>query len=167
MIDDNIIKTLGCGVHHGSMLDLIEFLPEQYIIPILEKFPKKDAIHSFTFDVKVHMLMPGQYPCIPNWHYDLVPRDENKKQLMDKRDPNHKLYLWLSGPPFTEFRDGRKVEPQMWTEFTQFDEHRGTPATEHCWRLFIRAAPTELLPIELNSERRHSQVYLDANNFTW
>src|SRR5580700_1237659 len=25
-------------------------------------------------DTRVHMLMPGWYPCIPGWHHDDVPR---------------------------------------------------------------------------------------------
>lgn len=27
-----------------------------------------------VFDSRVHMLMPGWYPCIPGWHHDDVPR---------------------------------------------------------------------------------------------
>lgn len=26
------------------------------------------GIDRYCIDVKVHMLMPGQYPCIPGWH---------------------------------------------------------------------------------------------------
>jgi hypothetical protein len=29
---------------------------------------------DFIFDSRVHMLMPGWYPCIPGWHLDDVPR---------------------------------------------------------------------------------------------
>lgn len=36
-----------------------------------------------VFDSRVHMLMPGWYPCIPGWHLDDVPRERSDKQ------PNH------------------------------------------------------------------------------
>lgn len=28
----------------------------------------------YVIDTRVHMLMPGWYPCIPGWHHDDVPR---------------------------------------------------------------------------------------------
>lgn len=39
---------------------------------VLNTFPDEPTV--FTWDVKIHMLMPNQYPCIPNWHFDNVPR---------------------------------------------------------------------------------------------
>jgi hypothetical protein len=33
------------------------------------------GLHS-VIDTRVHMLMPGQYPAIPGWHCDAVPRKE-------------------------------------------------------------------------------------------
>lgn len=30
---------------------------------------------DIIFDSRVHMLMPGWYPCIPGWHHDDVPRE--------------------------------------------------------------------------------------------
>jgi len=39
----------------------------------------KDA-EDFTFDSRVHMLMPGWYPCIPGFHHDDVPRTRSDKQ---------------------------------------------------------------------------------------
>ena len=32
---------------------------------------------DFVFDSRVHMLMPGWFPCIPGFHHDDVPRGEN------------------------------------------------------------------------------------------
>jgi hypothetical protein len=59
-----------CGVHQAPAAVVAELMPD--LQPLLETFP--DDLSKFTFDVKVHMLMPGQYPCIPNWHTDFVPR---------------------------------------------------------------------------------------------
>jgi hypothetical protein len=33
-----------------------------------------------VFDSRVHMLMPGWYPCIPGWHHDDVPRSRSDGQ---------------------------------------------------------------------------------------
>lgn len=31
-------------------------------------------LDKYVVDSRVHMLMPGWYPCIPGWHHDDVPR---------------------------------------------------------------------------------------------
>lgn len=33
--------------------------------------------YPLVFDSRVHMLMPGWYPCIPGWHHDDIPRPNN------------------------------------------------------------------------------------------
>jgi hypothetical protein len=35
---------------------------------------------SGNIDTRVHMLMPGWYPCIPGWHHDDVPRSRSDGQ---------------------------------------------------------------------------------------
>lgn len=122
---------------------------------------------DYVVDSKIHMLMPNQYPCIPNWHYDHVPRGPDGTQDFSRCNGN-KMYLWVSGPPLTEFEDGF-IPARTWVEFTQRDVHRGTKSAEHCWRAFIRVAPTTILKPRASNEwlRRHSQVYLNADDFTW
>lgn len=43
-----------------------------------------DAVGSWgatgNIDSRVHMLMPGWYPCIPGWHHDDVPRTRSDGQ---------------------------------------------------------------------------------------
>lgn len=34
----------------------------------------------WILDSRVHMLMPGWYPCIPGWHHDDVPRERDDGQ---------------------------------------------------------------------------------------
>lgn len=144
-------------------------MPE--VKPVLHTLPEDILLDSerFLVDVKVHMLMPGQWPCIPNWHTDFCPRNEKGIKVLSERDPKYRMYMWLSGPPFTEFKDGREVIPETWIEFNQFDEHRGTQATEHGWRMFVRVAPVEIAPNYPPEMwiRRHSQVYLDSETFNW
>jgi hypothetical protein len=131
---------------------------------LLDTFP--DKAENFTWDVKVHMLMPRQYPCIPNWHTDNVPR-ENGIQRFDLIQPSKPMWMWVSGAPLTQFKHGY-VLPGAWHRFTQLDEHRGTMAAEFGWRGFIRATHRDIQrPKSGEYQRRHSQVYLDAETYQW
>lgn len=159
------IKKLHNGLIGCPMTQVDIYMPE--IKDIISGAP---VYHKdYIVDAKVHMLMPNQFPCIPNWHEDCIPRDSEGDKQYDLCDPNKEMLLWLSGAPLTEFSDGRVVEPQKWITFTQRDSHRGTVSKDFQWRLFIRLVPKEIYPnIKLNSFiRRHSQVYLDSNNFSW
>lgn len=162
-------KKQHCGVHRASWASLLVSMPEVAAL-VYKSFPEN--VRDFTWDVKVHMLMPGQYPCIPNWHYDNIPR-VNNEQDWDKVRADLPMYLWISNEPLTEFRKGNiraKIKPQTWVRFTQADEHRGTMSEDFQWRGFIRATHKDILPANPSGPsvlRRHSQVYLDANNFSW
>lgn len=158
-----------CGVHQATHQQLFYLMPDVGDI-VFDSFP--EALSDFIWDVKVHMLMPGQYPCIPNWHYDNIPRVNNSQDFSLVK-PDAPMYLWLSNAPLTLFRkDGRewKVKPEVWYKFTQKDEHRGTISEDFQWRGFIRATHKSIMPANLKGHdplRRHSQVYLDAQNFSW
>ena len=97
-----------CGVHHAPASAVLALMPD--LAPILDTFP--DKAEMFTWDVKVHMLMPGQYPCIPNWHTDFVPR-VNGIQRFDQVRPDLPMYLWVSGAPLTQFKHGY-LHPRVW-----------------------------------------------------
>lgn len=165
--------------HNGVMLcsfeKTIELMPEvePILIELIESNILELPIEDYAVDVKVHMLMPKQFPCIPNWHKDFIPRDEKLK-----RNPRgitgENMYMWLSGTPLTEYRrkDGTTYfkEPQRWHSFTQYDLHRGTMSTEHTWRCFIRVIPRKFIhptTINVGKLRRHTQVYLNADKFNW
>jgi hypothetical protein len=157
------------GVHRASWDDLCYFMPDVAIM-VSKDFPENPD--DFTWDVKVHMLMPAQWPCIPNWHYDNVPRVNNVQDwgLVRLDLP---MYLWVSGEPLTEFRkDGvvTRIQAGEWKRFTQADEHRGTRCETFTWRGFIRATHKDIMPANPRGPavvRRHSQVYLDVSNFAW
>jgi hypothetical protein len=162
-----------CGVHQGSIHETRQLMPD--LNELLDSFEPETgwSPEDFIWDVKVHMLMPNQFPCIPNWHYDNVPRDVNNKQDFDKLRPDLPMFLWLSGPPLTEFRNGMtvtKIPPKTWIHFTQEDEHRGRHSTKFCWRGFIRATHKDILKNydpDRDKLRRHCQVYLDPEKFMW
>lgn len=159
-------KKQHCGVHRASWEQLCKSMPEVAEL-IVKDFPEEVA--NFTWDVKVHMLMPNQYPCIPNWHFDNIPR-LNNEQDWNQVQTHLPMYLWLSGEPLTEFRDSGKINACEWVRFTQKDEHRGTMSKDFQWRGFIRATHNGIMPANTSGTdvtRRHSQVYLDAANFSW
>lgn len=154
-----------CGVHRAAFTEMVKYMPD--MISVTDSFP--EDVNNFTWDVKVHMLMPGQYPCIPNWHYDNVPRVNNAQDFSLVRQ-ELPMYLWVSGEPLTEFRGTGKINAGEWVRFTQCDEHRGGVSEKFAWRGFIRATHKEILAPNnpgVSSVRRHSQVYLDVNNFSW
>jgi len=165
--------------HNGVMLCSFdktkELMPE--VSSILDSLINSGRlelpVEEYAVDVKVHMLMPNQYPCIPNWHCDFLPRDKEGNRLYNKMSPL-KMYMWISGTPLTEYKlpNGHTYykQPKVWHEFTQKDLHRGTISTKHQWRCFIRVIPKSFIhPSTKNvgKLRRHTQVYLDASNFKW
>lgn len=151
-----------CGVHQAPIEKVIELMPD--LAWLLETFP--DDPREFTWDVKVHMLMPNQYPCIPNWHTDNVPR-VNGVQRFDLCRPEKPMYLWVSGAPLTQFKHGF-VKAGVWHRFNQLDEHRGNAAADFGWRGFIRATHKDIqAPKDGDWLRRHSQVYVDAESYQW
>lgn len=151
------------GIHQAPFSEVLRLMPD--LAGPLADFP--EIPDMFTWDVKVHMLMPRQYPCIPNWHVDNVPRDRDGRQEFDHIQPHLPMYLWLSGSPLTEFRTGY-VRAQTWVRFTQQDEHRGTASDGFKWRCFIRASHKNILPPKSGPWlRRHTQVYLDENTYKW
>ncbi len=169
-------KKQHCGVIQGEYTDVLRLMPD--LEEILSTFPENPE--DYIWDVKVHMLMPNQYPCIPNWHRDMVPRDENLKEDESRIDTTKPMYLWLSNGPLTIFRDkeGKEmpVEPKTWKRFTQEDWHCGVASDKFIWRGLIRASHKGLSisSTTVNNPfgnkdvlRRHSQVYLDASNFKW
>lgn len=158
-----------CGIYQGELSDIIKLMPD--VLPVIDTFP--DNPNDFIWDIKIHMLMPDQYPCIPNWHYDNIPRDKEGKQDFTKIKPEYPMYVWVSGNPVTIFKVDNKevsIPIKKWYKFNQKDYHTGTVSKEFCWRCFIRATHKEIAPprkSDHNPLRRHSQVYLDASNFTW
>lgn len=152
-----------CGVHQAPFIQALKLMPD--LVDIFDTFP--DVHANFTWDIKVHLLMPRQYPCIPDWHVDNVPRVNGIQQPASIR-PELPMYLWLSGAPLTQFANGY-LEPGKWQRFNQTDRHRGSPAAEHGWRGFIRASHKDILPPRKDGQylRRHTQVYLDASDYQW
>lgn len=59
-------------------------------------------------DSRVHMLMPGWYPCIPGWHHDDVPREREDGQP-NYRNPSYRsehIACVIGDASLTQFIDG-------------------------------------------------------------
>lgn len=190
-IDNINLSVLPCGLFRCPLNEA------QFKMPALKELydsaPVTDP-ENWELDVKIHMLMKDQYPCIPNWHCDNVPRIDGKLQY-DKIDPAvPDMYLWVSDSPLTEFlahdtnigrtlKDHSEIAPLIseykldtvtipaatWVSMRQNTPHRGTAATGHTWRVFARLTHKSISPARPVDDviRRHCQVYLDSTNFTW
>lgn len=183
---DEMLRELPCGLVSCPLAEAEEALPE--LAALYATVPVRHP-DQWIIDVKIHMLMPGAYPCVPNWHCDFVPRDDTGTRYdLAGREPL--MFLWVSGGPETEYLRNppaltvdshadlsalagvdapTPIEAQRWYQFSQLSPHRGTPAREHCWRVFARLTHTMLDPPKptVSVIRRHAQVYLDAAAFTW
>lgn len=187
---DKTLSAMSCGLHRARLSDAAGLMPQ--LSDLFESAPVEHESEWFV-DVKIHMLMKGQYPCIPNWHCDNVPRI-NRQTRYDMATDDKKMFLWLSSGPLTEaiaikepHDAGRIVKdhddlrtaiaglpvkslrPRNWYSFSQLAPHRGTQATKSGWRVFCRLTHQRIAshrPVT-SVLRRHAQVYLDAKQFAW
>lgn len=81
-------------------------LTRKFINALSPEFLKaKDLI----IDSRVHMLMPGWFPCIPGYHHDDVPRERADKQP-EYHNPSYRskhCLLLLGGGSATDFALGK------------------------------------------------------------
>lgn len=196
--DNEELSSMPCGLHRGSYCEFRSLFPE--LVDPLLLAPVKD-LKEYEIDLKIHMLMKGQYPCIPNWHCDNVPRDaDGNLKYGEVQEDAPPMLLWLSGKPTTEFLIGpetidgildhgvlndallwlerkyaeegygmtQRIPEKTWVSMDQRTPHRGTAATENCWRVFIRLTHKSIAPARpvYSTIRRHCQVYL-PHDFHW
>jgi len=80
--------------------------------PLTHKFlnalPEDWKASPISVDSRVHMLMPGMFPCIPGWHHDDVPRERADGQP-NYENPSYKaehcMAIW-GDCSLTEFAIG-------------------------------------------------------------
>lgn len=186
--DEKDLSVGTCGLFRMNLQEAIDTQP--YYAELLRSAPIPNP-QDYEVDIKVHMLMPNQYPCIPNWHCDNVPRTEGILDYTNWKEETPPMLLWLSGNPNTEFisedievssvkdhqeltsllenTPKKKAPSNQWIAFTQHSPHRGTMSEDFTWRVFVRITHKSITPSRevLSTMRMHSQVYLDANAFGW
>lgn len=185
------LSLLPCGLFRCPLDQAVLKMPE--LKELFDSAPVAD-LENWEIDVKIHMLMKGQYPCIPNWHCDNVPRIDGKLQYANIDESAPDMLLWVSDSPLTEFlandvnigrvlKDHGEIAPlisnyeletkripaETWISMKQNTPHRGTVAEGHTWRIFARLTHKSISPVRPVDDviRRHCQVYLDATTFTW
>lgn len=121
-----------------------------------------DWREPLIIDSRVHMLMPGMYPCIPGWHHDDVPRERSDGQP-NYENPSYKaehcMALW-GDCSLTEFALGTheveipSVGKKIYKELSKFIdwhcEHGDldkvtSPEAQQIffdWQTWHRGAPT-------------------------
>lgn len=81
------------------------------------------------------------------------------------------IFEKLARVQYRENGEIKEWSPLQWHGFTQATAHRGQASEEHCWRCFIRVIPARFVHSMaahiVGTQRRHTQVYLDASKFTW
>lgn len=101
--DPAVLSAGHCGLYRAPLHLAAGLMPEmRELIESVPRIPRHQW-DQYEIDIKVHMLMAGQYPCIPNWHTDMVPRgpDGLRFDLIKERVPE--MLLWISDGPETEF----------------------------------------------------------------
>lgn len=98
--DPKVLEVDHCGLFRAPLHLAAQLMPTMAELVASVPVPNPE---DYELDVKVHMLMAGQYPCIPNWHCDNVPRDESglRYDLVDLGAPP--MLLWISDGPETQF----------------------------------------------------------------
>lgn len=191
-LPEGVLQRMPCGLHRANLTDAYELMPE---LAALFATAPVDCPEEWEVDVKIHMLMQGQYPCIPNWHCDNVKRDESGKLeygFVDSDSPP--MLLWVSNAPVTLFlaetqrQDStpenhgelhkyieaqqfqtRELPEQTWCWMPRNAPHRGQQCLDKLtWRIFVRLTHKSILPARpvVSEVRRHAQVYL-PHDFHW
>lgn len=81
----------------------------------MSNLPNEWKNDSLIIDSRVHMLMPGWYPCIPGWHHDDVPREREDGQpeyFCPSYTAAHALCVW-GDASLTQFAVGRSHFPNV------------------------------------------------------
>jgi hypothetical protein len=146
-----------------------------------------------SVDSRVHMLMKGMYPCIPGWHCDDFFRPQGGQPDLLNAPPSEHVFVVLGKCSLTRFvarplslpldyegtlygtlhkriealaPETFQVGPGEFWRFTQKTLHRGEPAAENGWRVFIRVTGSDHWE-PVNELRTQTQVYLTAPFKGW
>lgn len=80
----------------------------------LLSLPKELHNDKTIIDSRVHMLMPGWFPCIPGYHHDDVPRDNVQPNYFNPSyRSKHALILFNGEVCPTEFAIGKSEFPKI------------------------------------------------------
>jgi hypothetical protein len=94
----SVVNSFGAGIDNGQIKNEPMFYncgmdyAYKHGGPITRSFmdalPYSWKTSDVVFDSRVHMLMPGWYPCIPGWHHDDIPRGADGQPIYN--DPPYR-----------------------------------------------------------------------------
>jgi hypothetical protein len=135
----DVLSGLPCGLFRATAEEGSLLIPE--FAELLASCPVAN-LADYEFDIKVHMLMPDQFPCVPNWHCDNIPRRADRS--LDYYAASHRdgppMLLWISNGPQTEFLNAPLEMP-----YTPMD-HGEVAQFIHGHMQWQRDPVTEFLP---------------------
>lgn len=126
---------------------------------------------GLCFDSRVHMLMPGWFPCIPGWHHDDVPRsrfDGQPNYDTPEFSSKHCLALINGDICPTEFAVGKAEYPKIEQDQGNVYEvwHDITEAHIRAGRLARESVPTNRL-IWFNNHSFHQGTRAVKRGWRW
>lgn len=144
-----------------------------------------------VIDSRVTQTMIGQYPSMPGWHCDDVPRSGYGQPDISRIDDNIQHFMCIlstaDNHTCTEFitedteveidhndvwgsldrnikpNKTKRIKPGEIIKFNQTAIHRATETIEAGWRFFIRASFTYREP--KNEIRKQVQIYVGRNGW--
>lgn len=137
---------------------------------LVHALPDDWLLSDVLIDTRVHMLMPGWYPCIPGWHHDAVPRTRPDGQPDYSPGGNrseHLLMILGDDIAGTEFATGT----------AEFTEPSGLPVVYQHWHPEVEQAvasgilqrhtvkPGEL--VRFDDRTFHKGVAATGNGWRW
>lgn len=120
-------------------------------------------------DSRVHMLMPGWFPCIPGWHHDDIPRSRLDKQP-NYDDPEwsskHCIALINGGIAPTQFAIGKAVCTDNGAVPIYAEWHKQVERMIESGELERVHAPTNQL-VHFDCDTFHQGVGAVGNGWRW
>lgn len=142
-------------------------ITQAFILGLPREFRRPDAV----LDSRVHMLMPGWFPCIPGWHHDDVPRNTADGQPNYDNPPyrsRHCLALVNADVAPTEFLCGRVTVPEpvpgTGAVYKQWDEAIETGRADVIGGVY---AARERTYYDFNCDTFHRGVVAQRNGWRW
>lgn len=123
----------------------------------LSKLPSKITdLPDFIVDSRVHMLMPGWWPCIPGYHHDDIERGCDGQPNYDyvRYEPQHVMCLANGDLAPTEFAIGHSEFPDV-------------PKGQNCYGAWHPEVVRQIETGELIHYKAPSGVPIYFNCYTW
>lgn len=126
---------------------------------------------NVVFDSRVHMLMPGWFPCIPGYHHDDIPRLNNNTGQPNYNNPEyyseHILGVVNADICPTEFALGKCIMPSVRNNEIVYKKwHLEVEKLITDWELIVKKAEDRTL-YAFDWQTFHTGTKAVANGWRW